>query len=109
MTNLRDAEMRSTLMSERIRQRTDHALRDLVADFDEELTFDPLDGLMIVGSWRTGIEISSPVSAPTATAQMAIAIMLMRLRRLVRSTLGASMTEKRASNRGFLCFPQVTS
>ena len=36
MTNLRDAEMRSTMMSERIRQRTDHALRDLVADFDSE-------------------------------------------------------------------------
>lgn len=47
MTNLRDAGMRSTLMSERIRQRTDHDLRNLVSDFDEELTFEPLDSLMI--------------------------------------------------------------
>ena len=47
MTNQRDAEMRSTLMSERIRQRADDDLRELVANFNEELTFEPLDDLMI--------------------------------------------------------------
>ncbi len=32
MTNLQDAQLRSTLMSERIRQRTDLALRELITD-----------------------------------------------------------------------------
>ena len=34
-------------MSERIRQRADDDLRELVADFNEELAFEPLDDLMI--------------------------------------------------------------
>ena len=47
MTNLHDAQLRSTLMSERIRQRADHILRELIASFTDELTFYPLDALMI--------------------------------------------------------------
>ena len=47
MANLRDAQIRSTLMSERIRQRTDHVLRELIASFTGDLTFYPLDNLMI--------------------------------------------------------------
>ena len=47
MTNLHDAQIRSTLMSERIRQRTDLELRELIADFEDEVTFQPLDNLMI--------------------------------------------------------------
>ena len=34
MTNLHDAQLRSTLMSERIRQRTDHILRELIASIE---------------------------------------------------------------------------
>lgn len=34
-------------MSERIRQRTDHELRELIASFTDELDFDPLDDMMI--------------------------------------------------------------
>ena len=47
MTNLRDAQIRSTLMSERIRQRTDLALRELIASSKGDLNFLPLDDLMI--------------------------------------------------------------
>ena len=47
MTNLRDAQIRSTLMSERIRQRTDLALRELIASSERDLDFLPLDDLMI--------------------------------------------------------------
>ena len=47
MTNLRDAQLRSTLMSERIRQRTDDMLRELIAGFTDELDFYPLDDMMI--------------------------------------------------------------
>ena len=46
MTNLNDALMRSTLMSERIRQRTDAGLRDLAASMRAP-TFRPLEDLMI--------------------------------------------------------------
>ena len=53
MTNLNDARLRSTLMSERIRQRTDLALRDLVGSYDKPLAFLPLDDLMISEqAWR---------------------------------------------------------
>ena len=34
-------------MSERIRHRTDHALRELIDGFTDELVFHPLDDLMI--------------------------------------------------------------
>lgn len=47
MTNLRDAQLRSTLMSERIRQRTDHVLRELIVSLSDELDFYPLDDMMI--------------------------------------------------------------
>ena len=47
MTSLHDARLRSTLMSERIRHRTDHALRELIDGFTDELDFHPLDDLMI--------------------------------------------------------------
>ena len=45
--------MRSTLISERIRQRTDEALRDLIADFAIDLDYHPLEDLMISEqAWR---------------------------------------------------------
>ena len=74
MTNQRDAEMRSTLMSERIRQRTDHDLRDLVSDFDAELAFEPLDDLMISErAWQhirdSGIEPRLVFAHPTLLRQ----------------------------------------
>ena len=47
MTSLNDALIRSTLMSERIRQRTDQALSKLVQSFDARLDFCPIDELMI--------------------------------------------------------------
>ena len=61
MTNLHDAQIRSALISERIRQRTDLALRELIAQYQESLTFHPLDDLMISEqAWRhveaSGIE-----------------------------------------------------
>ena len=61
MTNLRDAQIRSALISERIRQRTDLALRELIVQYQEEFTFHPLDDLMISEqAWRhveaSGIE-----------------------------------------------------
>ena len=61
MTNLHDAQIRSALISERIRQRTDLALRELIARYQEALTFHPLDDLMISEqAWRhmeaSGIE-----------------------------------------------------
>ena len=53
MTELHDAQMRSALISERIRQRTDIALRELISEFDEELSFCPLDEFMISEqAWR---------------------------------------------------------
>lgn len=53
MTNLRDAQIRSALISERIRQRTDLALRDLITQYQKALTFHPLDDLMISEqAWR---------------------------------------------------------
>ena len=61
MTNLRDAQIRSALISERIRQRTDLELRELIAQYQEALTFHPLDDLVISEqAWRhvesSGIE-----------------------------------------------------
>ena len=47
MTGLNDALIRSTLMSERIRQRTDQALSKLVQSYDARLDFCPIDELMI--------------------------------------------------------------
>ena len=47
MTSLKDARLRSTLMSERIRQRTDRDLRELIDTFRCNLNFQPLDDLMI--------------------------------------------------------------
>ncbi len=47
MSSLHNAQIRSTLISERIRQRTDQDLRDLIVDFATELDFRPLDDLMI--------------------------------------------------------------
>ena len=53
MTNLDDARLRSALMSERIRQRTDLALRDLVSGYDKSLVFRPLEDLCISErAWR---------------------------------------------------------
>ena len=47
VTSLDDARLRSTLMSERIWQRTDQSLRELIHSFPKELDFLPLDVLMI--------------------------------------------------------------
>ena len=47
VSSLDDARLRSTLMSERIRERTDQALRELIHSFTGELDFLPLDDLMI--------------------------------------------------------------
>ncbi len=53
MPELHDAQIRSALISERIRQRTDVALRELISEFDEELSFRPLDEFMISEqAWR---------------------------------------------------------
>ncbi|MCY4654453.1 MAG: XcyI family restriction endonuclease [Dehalococcoidia bacterium] len=53
MTNLYDAQIRSALISERIRQRTDLTLRELIAQYQNTLTFHPLDDLMISEqAWR---------------------------------------------------------
>lgn len=47
MAKLDDAKRRSEVIAQRIRQRTDLALRQIIAEFPEELTFEPLDYLMI--------------------------------------------------------------
>ena len=47
MNGLDDARLRSTLMAERIRQRTDQDLRRLLESFRGDLDFGPLDELMI--------------------------------------------------------------
>ena len=47
MTSLDDARLRSTLMAERIRLRTDHELRQLIDEFTDPVEFRPLDALMI--------------------------------------------------------------
>ena len=53
MTNLHDAQIRSALISERIRQRTDLTLRELIAQYQEAQSFHPLDDLMISEqAWR---------------------------------------------------------
>ncbi len=59
MTNLRDAQIRSALISERIRQRTDLALRELVVQFPETLSFYLLDDLMISEQAWMRVEDSS--------------------------------------------------
>ena len=57
MTSLEDALIRSTLMSERIRQRTDQALRELVESFPGKLEFSPFEKLMISEqAWRLIID-----------------------------------------------------
>ena len=61
MTNLNDALMRSTLMSERIRQRTDAGLRDLVESLRAP-AFTPLEDLMI--SERAWNHVSDSGIAP---------------------------------------------
>lgn len=53
MTNLHDAQIRSALISERIRQRTDLTLRELIVQYQEAQSFHPLDDLMISEqAWR---------------------------------------------------------
>ncbi len=47
MAKLDDAKRRSAVIAQRIRQRTDLSLRELVAGFPDELTFAPLDEHMI--------------------------------------------------------------
>ncbi len=47
MTDLHDAQIRSALMAERIRQRTDIALRELISEYEDDLVFCPLDEFMI--------------------------------------------------------------
>lgn len=47
MTDLHDAQIRSALMAERIRQRTDIALRELISEYEDDLVFCPLDKFMI--------------------------------------------------------------
>ncbi len=53
MTELNDAQIRSALMAERIRHRTDIALRELISEYADDLVFCPLDKLMISDqAWR---------------------------------------------------------
>ena len=53
MAELHDAQIRSALISERIRQRTDIALRELISEYEEGLSFCPLDEFMISEhAWR---------------------------------------------------------
>ena len=59
MTNLRDAQIRSALISERIRQRTDLALRELITQYQDTLTFCPLEDLMISGQAWKHVEASN--------------------------------------------------
>ena len=47
MTSLDDARLRSMLMAERIRERTDQSIGKLINEFTEELGFLPLEDLMI--------------------------------------------------------------
>ena len=57
--SLNDARRRSTLMSERIRNRTDQALRKLISRFDGDLEFSPLSELMISEQAWTLVDGSS--------------------------------------------------
>ena len=53
MSKWDDAQERSAMIAERIRQRTDLELRRWIADFDEALDFEPLPDLMIsVEAWN---------------------------------------------------------
>ena len=55
--SLNDARLRSTLMSERIQQRTDQDIRDLIDSFNIDLEFRPLDELMISErAWESVVE-----------------------------------------------------
>ncbi len=47
MTDLQDAQYRSRLLSDLIRQRTDETLRELVDGYDKPLDFQPLENFMI--------------------------------------------------------------
>ncbi len=47
MTSLNEAQLRSAMMSERIKQRTDWALRELVDAFQGDLAFTAIEDLMI--------------------------------------------------------------
>ena len=47
MTRLKDATYRSQLLSQRIRQRTDVDLRQLIEKFQQKLNFQPIEDLMI--------------------------------------------------------------
>ena len=47
MAKLDDAQRRSAVIAERIRQRTDVALRRAITNFERELSFLPLADLMI--------------------------------------------------------------
>ena len=47
MTKLDDAKRRSEVIAQRIQQRTDLALRQIIAEFPDELSFTPLDEIMI--------------------------------------------------------------
>ena len=47
MTKLDDALRRSTLMAQRIQQRTDLALRQIIKEFADEMSFLPLEEMMI--------------------------------------------------------------
>ena len=57
MIELNDAQIRSALMAERIRQRTDIALRELISEYEDDLEYCPLDKLMI--SEQAWLHISS--------------------------------------------------
>ena len=55
--SLNDARLRSTLMSERIQQRTDQDIRDLIDSFNIDLEFRPLDEMMISErAWESVVE-----------------------------------------------------
>ena len=47
MADQRDAQYKSGLFSQILRQREDKILRGIIEDFDQDLSFEPLESLMI--------------------------------------------------------------
>ena len=59
MAKLGDAQRRSAVIAARLQQRTDLVLRNLINDYDGELDFHPLDGLMISQKAWNYVQLSS--------------------------------------------------
>ncbi len=74
MNRINDAQHRSQVLSQRIRQRTDLALRKLIEDFPQNLQFEPLDDLMIcLEAWNHVIESGIEPSKVFAHPELLIA------------------------------------